>query len=260
LTRGRGGLKLAHPAMLFFKRILKEPEAGRKVARKERRGARRLPIGAEFPLHTVLGFDRRGGTIAPMSTPGGVAWKGRLLDVSEVGARILLPPAALASRGDSCELRLGLGGFMLTVPCEVTNLRVEGDGVHFGLRHDLANEDVRDGYRQLLEVVAFGATLRLQKKPAEDASGYLMEQYAGDGSRLAVWREKTTRTVSAFEFQLEDCLVRATKSRAAEHLIGGKTATPAKALEIQRLFAWVVRNLAPAVPDDVRGFLCRHAD
>jgi hypothetical protein len=246
--------------MLFFKRILKEPEAGRKVVRKERRGARRLPISAEFPLHAVLGFDRRGGTIAPMSTPGGVAWKGRLLDVSDVGARILLPPAALASRGDSCELRLGLGGFTLNVPCEVTNLRVEGDGVHFGLRHDLSNGDVQDGYRQLLEVVAFGATLRPQKKPAGETSGYLVEPYAGDGSRLSVWREKTTRKVSAFEFELDDCLVRATKGRAAEHLIGGRPATPAKAVEIQRLFAWVVPNLAPVVPDDVRGLLRQYAE
>jgi hypothetical protein len=245
--------------MLFFKRILKEPEAGRKVAPRERRVSRRLPVGADFPVHAVLGFDRRGGTVAPIGVKG-VAWKGRLLDVSDVGARMLLPQVALASHGDICELRLGLGGFKLTVPSEVTNLRVEGDGAHFGLRHDLTNEEVRDGYRQLLEVIAFGATLRLQKKSTSDDSGYLVEQYAGDGSRLTVWREKTARKVSAFEFQLEDCLVRAAKGRAAEHLAGGRAATPAKAVEIQRLFAWVVPNLAAAVPDDVRGFLRRQAD
>jgi hypothetical protein len=241
--------------MLFFKRILKEPEAGRKVPRKDRRGARRLPVGAEFPLHAVLGFERRGGTIAPMSAPGGMAWKGRLLDVSDVGARILLPPVALASRGDNCELRLGLGGFALTVPCEVTNLRVEGDGVHFGLRHDLTQDDVRDGYRQLLDVVAFGATIRPDKKAVGDGSGYLVEHYGGDGSRLSVWREPATHKVTAFEFQLEDCLVRAAKGRPPEHLVGGRTATPAKAVEIQRLFAWVLPNLASAVPDDVQAFL-----
>ena len=83
--------------MLFFKRILKEPEGGRAVARKERRGAQRLALALEFPLKAVLGFDRRGGTIAPMAMPGGGEWPGRLLDCSEVGARIRLAPAQPAS-------------------------------------------------------------------------------------------------------------------------------------------------------------------
>ena len=96
--------------MLFFKRILKEPET-HVVVRKERRGLSRLPIHADFPLKAALGFDRRGGTVAPMGQPGGPEWKGRLRDCSEFGARIVLGPSALASRGDSCELRLSLNGF-----------------------------------------------------------------------------------------------------------------------------------------------------
>jgi hypothetical protein len=246
--------------MLFFKRILKEPESGLKIAAKERRDSRRIPVGADFPLHAVLGFDRRGGTVAPMSTPGGAAWKGRLLDVSDVGARILLPPAALASRGDICELRLGLGGFALTVPCEVTNLRVASEGVHFGLRHDLSNQEVREGYRQLLDVIAFGSTLRPQKKPAADDSGYLLERYAGDNSLLSVWRERSSRQVAAFEMQLEDCLVRAARGRPMEYFAAGRPATPARVVEIQRLFTWVASNLPPAVPEDVCARLRQHTE
>lgn len=250
--------------MLFFKRILQEPEGGRAVARKERRGTQRLAINPEFPLKAVLGFDRRGGTIAPMAMPGGCEWPGRLMDCSAVGARIRLAPAALASRGDFCDLRLSLDGFKLTVPCHVTNLRVESDGVHFGLQHDFKDDAVRSAYRQLLEIVAFGGTLKSVRKPKPDDSGYLAEQYAGAQSRLTVWRKKTDGEVAAFEFRLKDCLVRVARGRLVEYLSGteaadARPATPAKAGEIQRLFNWVVPNLAAAVPADVRNFLRHYA-
>ncbi len=248
--------------MLFFKRILKEPEGGKTVPRKERRGPPRLPINAEFPLTAMLGFDRRGGTVAPMGRPGGSVWKGRLLDCSEVGARIVLGPAALASRDGFCQLRLGLDGFNLTVPCEVANLRVESDGVHFGLRHEFKDEAVRNAYRQLLEIIALGATLKPLRKTKPDDSGYLVEQYVGTQTRLMIWRERSDREVAAFEFLLKDCLVRAAREQPVQYLSGAdataaQPAPPAKALEIQRLFNWVMPNLAPAVPDDARNFL-RH--
>lgn len=244
--------------MLFFKCILKEP--ARETGRKERRGARRLAISPEFPLTAVLSFDRRGGTVAPMSLPGGSDWKGRLLDCSEVGARVVLGPGALACRGDICELRLSLDGFKLTVPCHVTNLRVESDGIHFGLQHELKTETVRTAYGQLLEIVALGATLKPSvRKTKHDDSGYLVEEYlAGDGvSRLTLWREPADRSVSAFEFALKDCRVRAVRGRPVEYLSGAKAAPvpPAKAQEIRRLFSWVVSNLAPAVPAEARDFL-----
>ena len=122
-------------------------------------------------------------------------------------------------------------------------------------------------YRQLLDIVALGARLKLQfKKPKPDDSGYLVEQYASDQqSRLTVWRDSSDRTMSAFEFLLRDCLVRAAQGQRIEYLSGTDTAearkaTPAKSTEIQRLFQWVVPNLAPAVPADVRAFLQAYAD
>jgi hypothetical protein len=243
--------------MLFFKRILQEPaESGRAIVRKERRSDRRLAIGLEFPLHAVLCFDRHGGTVAPMS-PRGWDWPGRLLNCSEVGARILLGPGALAAHGDFCDLRLDLEGFRLTVPTRITNTRVERDGIHFGLKHDIERAAVAIAYRQLLEIVALGATLKLHSRTTKpDDSGYLMEQYAGGRqSRLTVWREKSDRKVTAFEFLLKDCLVRAAKGQPVEYLTNARPATPAKTVEIKRLFGWVMPNLAPTVPDDVRDFL-----
>jgi len=248
--------------MLFFKRILKEPaaEAGRAVVRKERRSDRRLPIGPQFPLQAVLSFDRRGGSLAPMSAPGW-DWPGQLINCSEVGARIRLGAGALASRGDFCELQLDLEGFELTLPCRITNTRVERDGIHFGLKHDIERAAVAVTYRQLLEIVALGATLKLESRAVKpDGSGLLVEQYGGDcQSRLKIWREISDRKVTAFEFLLKDCLVRAVKGQPAEYLTDARQATPAKAVEIKRLFNWVLPNLAPTVPEDVREFLRQYA-
>ncbi len=247
--------------MLFLKRILKEPaESGRTTVRKERRSDRRLAVGEQFPLKAVLSFDRRGGSVAPMSQRGW-DWPGRLLNCSEVGARILLGPGALAAQGDFCELQLDLEGFKLAVPSRITNIRVERDGIHFGLKHDIGSAVVANAYRQLLEIVALGATLRLQSRTAKpDGSGLLVEQYGGDcQSRLKIWREKSGRKVTAFEFLLKDCLVRAAHGQPVEYLTNARHATPAKAEEIKRLLGWVVPNLAPAVPDDVRDFLRHYA-
>lgn len=238
-------------------------EPVREPARKERRGVRRLAINPEFPLKAVLSFDRRGNAAPPINPLDRPGWKGRLLDCSEVGARIVLGPATLACREDNCELRLSLGGIKLAVPCHVTNLRVESDGIHFGLQHELGDAAVRSAYRQLLGIVALGATLKPSaRKTRRVEAGYLVEEYfADDGvSRLIIWRAPADREVSAFEFQMKDCRVRGARGRLLEYFSGthvapARPATPAKAQEIQRLFGWVVSNLTPAVPGDVRDFL-----
>ena len=89
-----------------------------------------------------------------------------------------------------------------------------------------------------------------------------METYASDRpSSLTIWRHPTNAAVAAFAFQLKDSLVRATYGGRMEfrtdHDAG--PATPAKSTEIQRLFNWVLPNLAAAVPEDVREFLKHYA-
>ena len=240
--------------MLFFKRILKTPPA--EARRKERRTDRRLAISQSFPLKATLVFSGRGGTMAPMSAPGGWDWPGKLLDCSADGARMLLGPAALAVRGDFCDLDLRLDGFQLFVPSEITNIRVEREGVHFGLKHGAMDEATRAAYHQLREIVALGVTLKVAGKAKADGSGYWVETFAGDGSRLTVWRDKAGRkAVAAVELTLQDCVVRIAKGQAPEYLAGNRPAAPTKAAEIRRLFGWVTANLPTAVPADVQAFL-----
>lgn len=253
--------------MSFFKRILKPADEPRPVARPERRGGRRHVINPEFPLLAVLSFAGRDISGFPATNKRAAwNWKGRLVDISSAGARMQLAPSVLAASGDFCELRLNLEGFAVVVPCHITNMRVERGGVFFGLKHEITDEVSRVAYRQLLEIVALGATLKPKTKtPKPDESGYLLELYASDlPSRLKVWRQETDQAVAAFEFLLKDSLVRAAKGQGVEYLPGaaaapGRRITPTQATEIQRLFHWVVPNLAPAVPDDVREFLRRYA-
>lgn len=255
--------------MSFFKRILKPPaDEPRPVTRPERRGGRRHAINPEFPLQAVLSFAGRDVNGNPAANKRAAwNWNGRVVDFSAAGARIQLAPSVLAASGDFCDLRLNLEGFALVVPCHITNMRVEREGVFFGLKHDITDEVTQQAYRQLLEIVALGATLKAKTKtPRPDESGYLVELYASDlPSRLKVWRQEAGQAVAAFEFLLKDSLVRAAKGQAVEFLAGanagpGRRISPTQVTEIQRLFHWVVPNLAPAVPGDVREFLQHYAD
>ncbi len=262
--------------MAFFKRILQEPPppAVAKPARQtlilpppvERRHVQRFPISPDFPLNAVLSYVGRDEAGVPLSTSrAGWNWKGRLIDCSELGARMQLGPGHRAVLGEVCDLRLAVEDFALSVPCRVTNIRRNEDGMMFGLRHDIADPALLRDYRQLVEVVALGSTLRLRTRtPRPDDSGYFVERYASARpSRLTIWRHPHSRAVSAFEFVLKDCIVRASFGRTAEYFSGddddAQRASAARCLEIHRLFQWVVPNLPAGMPADVRGFLRQHA-
>ncbi len=249
--------------MELFKRILKEPDLT-EVPRQERRSTQRFVLHPGFQLKAVLSLIGRDDTGVPMSnTRHGWNWKGRLLDCSEHGARMQMGSSLKAVSGDTCDLILTVDDYELTVPCHITNIRELDGNLVLGLKHDIEDEAIWTGYRQLLEVVALGSTLKPHgRSPKPDESGYLVEHYVSKRSaRLSVWRHPSNQAVLAFEFQLKDNMVRAAAGQGMEFLAGeeARPATAAKSMELQRLFNWVVPNLAPAVPEDVRAFLRAYA-
>jgi hypothetical protein len=251
--------------MLFFKRILDV----RKSAASERRGGSRYAVKTGFPLKTIvniLGRDEQGHLLESRDGQGW-DWTGRLLDLSFSGARVQLPPTVLARRGDACHLKLDVQGYELIVPAKVAHIAERRDSFLFGLTLDTDASRTQAAFRQLVELVALGATLKQQRPLRPDDSGYLVEEYAGEaGSRLVIWRHLAGREVAAFEFRLKDCAVRGLAGHESLECYAGadpaaarRPASGAKGEEIQRLYQWVVLNLAPAVPADVRDFLQQRA-
>ncbi|MBI2517207.1 MAG: PilZ domain-containing protein [Opitutae bacterium] len=254
----------------FFKRILQDPESeseGETMVQVERRRAPRFAIHPDFPVKAVLSVVGRDDTGAPMSNSRHAwHWKGRLIDISEQGARMELGPGIRARTGDTCDLIISVGDFELSVPCHISNFREQDGGTVYGLKHDIADEATWTSYSQLLEVVALGSALKLSARLTKpDESGFLVEQYASDRpARLTVWRFPRDKSVAAFEFLLKDSLVRVGAGHDPEYLAGtdataARPAPMAKASEIFRLFQWVVPNLARCVPPDVRLFLQQYA-
>ncbi len=247
--------------MQFFKGILQE--TGDDAVAEERRSGQRMAIGEGFPLKSMLSFigrDEHGELLGGKRANWN--WKGRLVNCSEVGARLQLAPSVRATKGDACDLKLKLEDIDLVIPSRIVNLRENADGVSCGLKHEIEDLGIEKGYAQFLEVVALGATLQPSfRKTEPDDSGFLPEQYASSWqSCLNVWRLRSDRRITAFEFVLKDCLVRAVRDHEMECFTGtsateGKPATGFRTWEIKRLYSWVVPNLPRKVPADVQQFL-----
>jgi hypothetical protein len=243
--------------MLFFERILKFRKAP-----KEQRRASRYAIGSAFPMKAVLNLVGRDeyGELLESSDGQGWNWMGRLVNFSVSGVSMQLPPATAAHRGDSCVLVLSLAGYQLNLPCHVAQVRTRNDSVLFGLKFDFADAETQLAYRQLLELVAFGASLKREKAPSAraDASGYFVEHYRGDfESHLTVWRGVAGGAILWFEFQLARHFVRGSADTLTLEFASGqkknsRPVPPAQVEEIRQLFRWVVPNIARAIPADVR--------
>jgi hypothetical protein len=247
--------------MQLFNSILQGNAVGAPPA--ERRSEQRYAVSPDFPLKAVISYIGRDDTGAPMSlSRAGWNWKGQLLDCSEEGARMRLGPGLKAVVGESCDLKLTVQDFNLTVPCHVVNVQEDGGDIIYGLKHAIDDADTLAAYGQLVEVLALAATLKARfSEPRPDKNGYLVEQFANDRpARLTIWREPRSRGVIAFEFLLKEDIVQAASGQAMEYLTGTEAtgavaAGAAKALEIHRLFTWVLPNLPAEVPVDVREFL-----
>lgn len=252
--------------MPFFKRIL----AVRKTpaASAERRVSARYAVSRDFPIQSVLNIAGRDGQ-GQMQRPDdreGWDWPGRLIDLSVSGSRLEVPLTVSVHRGDAGCLNLDVQGYKLAIPCRVAHVSDHGDSFMLGLELDLKAGSTDTAYRQLVELVALGSSLRLVKPLQDDKSGYLTEQYVGEpASRLCLWRDRESGELAAFEFLLKDCFVRGTAGSdvlecfAGKSTVAGRVVPAAQGDEIRRLYQWVVLNLASSVPPDARAFLLRLA-
>ncbi len=249
--------------MLFFERIL-NAATGSKASREKRRQSR-YALNPAFPLRAVLCLTGRDtfGNPLKASDDKGWDWKGQLVNFSSTGVQMALPPAALAARGDDCQLKLTLERYQLVIPSRVAHLKEHRDHVMFGLELNLTESETRRAYRQLVDLVAIGASFKLNKSESTDDSGYRVELYGGREAKamLTVWRDSAKQMVSAFELKVMEFYIRGTsKNRKLKYFCRGaenklNPVPIAQHAEMQRLFRWILPNLTTAVPADVQDFM-----
>jgi hypothetical protein len=136
-----------------------------------------------------------------------------------------------------------------------------------GLSFTYPDDATRQSYLQLLEMVVLGSSVKASGK-AKAPNGLTRETYKGaKETRLNVWRNASSETISHFEFRIDDCYIRGhaqnfkleVDSAEGEHGLApaGRTSafSPAKHAEVKQLFRWVVTNFTKEVPGNIRKFL-----
>lgn len=265
--------------MLLFRTLLDFPR--RALARlRDKRRARRYPVGADFPLKATLTL------LGPSGEPGTTArWSGRLANFSSTGASVMLPRAALARRGEATDLDLTLGDFTLTVPCKVAHLRAGNDCALCGVALRFGDADIQKAYLQLLETVVIAATLEPYRATGLVVTppGLVRENYRGENrqARLFVWRRRDSGAIACFELLLDGVCLRgdaenlppgrgraavdvytasakgyAEKVAFSDHSLG---LLPGDHAEHRYFFRCFVQNLPESLAPDLRAFLGRFA-
>jgi hypothetical protein len=256
---------MVHPAgVLLFKRILDFKQAALARLRDKRKGVRHA-VGPGFPLKGTVSL--RGGASTACD------WSGALANLSTTGVSLLLPPAAITTRGEKTVLRLTIEQHLLLLPCVVAHFRVLSTHAVCGLTLAPSDFTSQKAFFQLLEAVRIGASMAPVKPavPARSPPGLVLEQYRADAkSRLAVWRQAAGGQIDSFELVIDNHCLRGeaagpTLEVYARQAAGGtgKTARsdPAYNLsagvteEVRQLFRWVLANLTKAVPADVPAFM-----
>ncbi len=239
----------------MFKRILDFKEAALARLRDKRKGVR-YAVGPGFPLKGTVSLKGNAATSCN--------WSGQFANLSHTGASLLLPPAAITTRGEKTTLHLSIGQppnqHTLEIPGVVAHFRVLATHSVCGLTLDFPDFAAHKRFAQLLEAVRIGASLKPTKATSSRRSaGPVVEQYQADSStRLTVWRRGEDQRIERFEWVLGEHTVRGDGSGQLAIDAGESSkAPPGKAVteEVERLYQWLLPNLGKHVPADVREFL-----
>lgn len=224
---------------------------------------RRYTPGRNFPLRATL---RDGAAEIPA----------RIHDLSASGLALVTDRAAAPVAGRDIDIQLTLETHRLELRGHAAHFRTEGDGLLCGMSL-LFDDFVRlKSYLQLLQPVAIASTLQAvdPARVQQNEPQFIKQVFRGESdSVLSVWLEKRLGTpLHSFEFRMHDYFVRAEAAvgvlevflrEQIEATHKGKITTPVFDLaggasdEIRQLFRWVVPNLPPEIPDDVREFMQR---
>ncbi len=248
--------------MLIFRRIFNFEKA--KVEQLEKRLNLRYVPGPAFPLQATLRHAGRD-------------YSTKIQDVSSNGVGLLVARDTALSAGHHLRLDLKLGPHRLEIEARIAHVQPGEDGLYVGLGLVFGEFILQKAYLQLLQPVVIGQSL--QPMPAErvvqDEPKFIKQVYVGEPDSLLTVRldRQPGHPPHSFEFLLPDSFCRGsmevgTNAAYALESMEANGLKQAKSVfetsgglhdEIHQLFRWVLPNLSPAVPDDVRAFLQRFA-
>lgn len=248
--------------MLFFRRIFNFEKARVAQLTENRRNTRYTP-GAGFLLQAGLRGARGEWQAAAVQ------------DLSGQGVGLLLGPGTPVAVGQAPQVKLVFDGQELVLASRVIHVEPRPAGVFCGLDLQFGDFEAQKAYLQLLQPVALGQSLQAvaPERVVQNEPQFIKQVFRGEGDCvLTVWLAKTGGTpLHSFEFQLDDYFCHAdAQSGVLEAYLREKSATlkgkqsrpvfdQSGGLrdEIRQLFRWILPNLSPAVPADVRAFLQR---
>jgi len=249
-------------SVLLFRRIFNFEKT--KVAQMaENRLNTRYTPGAGFPLQAYLHVAR-------------YEWKpGKVQNIAGKGIGLLLDRETKVTTGQELKVKLVLGGQELVLDGRLVHVEPRSNGVLCGLDLLFGDFEEQKAYLQLLQPVAIGQSLQAVpvERVVQNEPQFIKQVFRGEGDCvLTVWLAKTMGTpLHSFEFQMDDYFCHAdVQSGVLEAYLREKSDSHKGKLsnpvfdqsgglrdEIRQLFRWVLPNLSPAVPDDVRAFLQR---
>ncbi|MES1167583.1 MAG: PilZ domain-containing protein [Oleiharenicola lentus] len=231
---------------------------------RNKRSHPRHRVGAGFPLKASLnlvGEESYNAKRTPVRGTG-LAWSGRVGDISANGLNLILPPAAATARGEPSVLKLTLENHALEIPCTVAHFRVHGSSHALcGIRLAFDDFKTQKAYLQLVEAVSMGASFA-PAGPGRSQPGFVRRSWRSVNKALLTdWRDAGSRALDHFELTLGEHSVQGQSSRPGieVHHRGNnaKSVSPAVEGEVRQLFRWVVGNLPKNVPADLREFMTR---
>jgi len=258
--------------VLLFKRILdfQKTEGGL----RDKRGAKRYPVGAKFPLKAKITLSARDGEGKPLPPTKSLPmdWGGQMLNLSSSGLSIRLHPAAIAAAGETCCVKLELDNKLFELEATVANYRNGQNYVSCGAVLKFADAYSRKAYQQLMEPVIIGSSLEpVTGRVKQDLPGLNKEEYQGESeTKLSVWRDASGKNPKLFELLVHDYCVRGNTEmpglkvsyREGSSLFKRQTRpavpvtlSPDHQAEVRQLFQYIVQNLGKGVPSELRRFL-----
>ena len=228
---------------------------------EEHRLNQRYTPGAAFPLQAYLSLAK-------------YDWRpAKVENLSGNGAGLLIAPGPNPVADQPARVQLVLGALKLEIDARLVHHQGRIKGIYCGVAYNFSDFPVQKAYLQLLQPIALGQSLKAvpTERITQNEPHLIKQVFRGESdSVLTVWLEKTMGTpLHRFEFQMQDYFCRAEAktgvleayTREAADSFKGKLSNPVFDTsgglqdEIRQLFRWIVPNLSPAVPDDLRAVL-----